>query len=55
MGSYRRIFGEVGQELGFSMEDGRLILHLSNDNSAMRRDVANIGADMRRVIERADI
>ena len=55
MGAYRHIAGEVGQELGFSIEDGQIILHLSNDNSAMRRDVARIGADMRRVIERAGL
>ncbi len=55
MGTYRHILGEVGQELGFSFEGGQIVLHLSNDNGAMRRDVANIGADMRHVIERAGL
>ena len=55
MGAYRLLYGEIGQELGFSLKDGKIILHLSNANDAMRGDVANVGADMRRVISMANL
>ncbi len=52
MGHYGQLLSEFGQELGFAMEDNRLVLHLGDSRSSMRKDVQNIGNDMRQVMQR---
>lgn len=53
MGSSRMILFECGKDLGFTMEDGRVVLHVGNSDSAnMRGDVRRVGRDLRNVMER---
>lgn len=54
MEQYGQLIGELGQELGFSIENGCLTLHLGS-NGSLRSDVRNIGNDMRRVIAREQL
>ena len=53
MGSSRWILFECGKDLGFTMQDGRVVLHIgNNDANNMRNDVRKVGKDLRTVMER---
>lgn len=51
MGNAKRTLVELGSDMGFSFNDGELVLSVGNsDLSAMRSDIQRIGQDMRKVI-----
>ncbi len=46
------ILFECGKDLGFTMQDGRVVLRIgNNDAEKMRGDVRNVGKDLRKVME----
>lgn len=53
MGNSRLILFECGKDLGFTLRNGRVVLHIgNNDAENMRNDVRNVGNDLRAVMER---
>lgn len=52
MGESRKIMAEFGKELGFVVENNRVVLFVgNNDIQNMRSDVKMIGRDLRKVME----
>ena len=53
MGNSRLILFECGKDLGFTLHNGRVVLHIgNNDAENMRNDVRKVGNDLRAVMER---
>ncbi len=56
MGNSRLVLFECGRDLGFTLQDGRVVLHIgNNDADNMRNDVRKVWKDLRTVMGRRTI